>query len=167
MRTKSLVKEVFVAYNPDHYLANKEAYAAKSKAWRLANPERAKENRRRNYEENKQHNLDYSTKYNRHKKTGVTDEQYQQQLVKQQGLCAICGGSCTKALAADHCHSSGVFRGLLCNNCNRGLGHFKDSPALLYNAMKYLERGVVPQKPSATSVGREGLAAYDYYVLYT
>lgn len=135
---RSLVRVVFVAYNPEHYRLNKEKYAAKSKAWREANPERARENRKKNYEANKERDLAYSTRYNRLKKTGVTDEQYQSQLEKQQGLCAICGNSCTKALAADHAHDTGRFRGLLCNNCNRGLGHFKDSPGLLHNAIKYL-----------------------------
>lgn len=135
-----------MAYNPEHYKQNKEKYNAKSKAWREANPEKAKENRKRNYEINKERDLTYSTKYNRLKRTGVTDEKYQIQLEKQQGLCAICKGTCTKALAADHCHNTNTFRGLLCNNCNRGLGHFKDNPQLLIQAIKYLASATLVEK---------------------
>jgi hypothetical protein len=44
-------------------------------------------------------------------------------------------------LAIDHDHKSGVVRGLLCNNCNRGLGRLKDSVALLNAAVRYLKGG--------------------------
>ena len=128
-----------VAYSAEHYLANKEVYAKKSKAWREANPEQAKANRHKNYLENKERNLQYSTTYNRLKKTGVTDEQYQTQLLKQNGVCAICGNTCTKALAADHSHVTGTFRGLLCNACNRGIGYLKDDVVLLQKAIDYLK----------------------------
>ena len=127
-----------MAYSPEHYQANKEAHAAKSKAWRENNPEKAKENRRKYYERNKEKELSYSTKLNRLRRTGVTEELYQKQLELQNNVCAICSKSCTKALAADHNHNTGVFRGLLCNNCNRGLGHFKDNALLLAVAIRYL-----------------------------
>lgn len=42
-------------------------------------------------------------------------------------------------LVVDHCHSSGEVRGLLCHNCNRALGLFKDSRENLLNAVEYLE----------------------------
>lgn len=133
-----LEKEALVAYSPEHYKANKEKYAAKSKAWREANPNKAKDYRRKYYEENKDKELEYSTKLNRFRRTGVTEEQYQARLEVQKGVCAICSQKCSKALAADHNHITGKFRGLLCNNCNRGLGHFKDNPLLLLSATKYL-----------------------------
>jgi len=38
----------------------------------------------------------------------------------------------------DHDHATGLFRGCLCINCNLGLGHFKDSPDRLNNALAYL-----------------------------
>lgn len=68
-------------------------------------------------------------------------------LEKQEKKCAICGGEGFKMhegikenLVVDHCHDSGMFRGLLCNNCNRGLGLFKDSIENLRNAIDYLEK---------------------------
>lgn len=128
-----------MAYNPAHYQANKEKYAEKSKQWREANRERHKANSKKYYEANKAKHMAYSTAYNRLKKTGVSPEAYESMLEKQQGLCAICRLTCTRALAADHNHTTGVFRGLLCNNCNRGLGHFKDNIENLEAALSYLK----------------------------
>lgn len=41
----------------------------------------------------------------------------------------------------DHCHSTGKVRGLLCFNCNSGLGHFSDDINKIKHALKYLNRG--------------------------
>lgn len=49
--------------------------------------------------------------------------------------CMICG---RKATHVDHEHKTGVVRGVLCNNCNTGLGMFADSPKLLLWAAAYL-----------------------------
>ena len=74
---------------------------------------------------------------------GLTPEQYEDMLRKQLGRCAICFTPHVRRrgvnnFAIDHDHSTGRIRGLLCHNCNRGLGHFQDSVALLLNAMEYL-----------------------------
>ena len=50
--------------------------------------------------------------------------------------CVICGSE--EELVVDHCHKTNVVRGMLCNHCNRGLGHFKDDPELLEFARMYL-----------------------------
>jgi hypothetical protein len=42
-------------------------------------------------------------------------------------------------LAVDHCHAGGHIRGLLCRQCNVGLGNFQDNIQYLKNAIKYLE----------------------------
>ncbi|MGD0290750.1 MAG: endonuclease domain-containing protein [Candidatus Binataceae bacterium] len=62
--------------------------------------------------------------------------------------CGICGDfehhklkwGGRKALARDHCHKTNRQRGLLCSSCNMGLGLFRDDPALLASAIKYLDR---------------------------
>lgn len=69
-------------------------------------------------------------------------ENYNSLFQKQSGCCAICGGhqnSFNKALAIDHDHKTGSVRGLLCGNCNRGLGMFRDRPFRLRLAALYLE----------------------------
>ena len=50
--------------------------------------------------------------------------------------CVICGS--TEKLVVDHCHTTNIIRGMLCNHCNRGLGHFRDDPQLLEFARIYL-----------------------------
>lgn len=58
--------------------------------------------------------------------------------------CDICGQKPDhgrwKALHVDHCHQTGTIRGFLCNDCNLGLGKFRDSPVRLRNALNYLMR---------------------------
>lgn len=130
-----------MSYSPEHYLANKEQYAAKSKAWREKNKEKARQNRKRHYEENKQKNLEQMAWYSLKRKYGLTQKEYTEMLDKQKGVCAICGGVCTRRLAVDHDHETGKVRGLLCNNCNRGLGHFQDNVGFLDAAIRYLKEG--------------------------
>jgi len=77
---------------------------------------------------------------------GVTDEDYSDMLEAQDYSCAICGISerdyrdkYNKSLAVDHCHTTNKVRALLCEWCNKGLGHFYDNPDLLRKAANYLE----------------------------
>lgn len=56
-------------------------------------------------------------------------------------VCEVCGRApITKGLAADHCHTSGLFRGWLCIKCNFALGAVSDSVLTLKNLISYLER---------------------------
>jgi hypothetical protein len=73
---------------------------------------------------------------------GITLSDFDSMLDAQKGRCAICltdtpGGK--GRFHIDHDHDSGKVRGLLCTNCNLGIGNMKDSPAILLAAMKYLE----------------------------
>ena len=74
---------------------------------------------------------------------GITPEQYNDLLLRQNGRCAICAakkpGGRTKMFFIDHCHTSGQVRGLLCMRCNTGLGLFLDSQKFLLNAISYLK----------------------------
>jgi hypothetical protein len=62
-------------------------------------------------------------------------------MARQDGKCAICKQPPKpgKRLFIDHCHSTGHFRGLLCGNCNTGIGMLRDDPALIRAAVDYLE----------------------------
>ncbi len=58
------------------------------------------------------------------------------------GKCDICGGAGDGRwgeLNIDHCHDTNDFRGMLCSNCNRALGYFKDNIELLEKAVQYLK----------------------------
>jgi hypothetical protein len=72
---------------------------------------------------------------------GLTVEAFNKMFSDQQGLCAICGTSewGRPSPSIDHCHTSGKVRGLLCNNCNRGLGLFKDNFTFLMKAAHYVK----------------------------
>ena len=72
---------------------------------------------------------------------------YNNMLEAQGGVCAICGtadahSTRNVSFAVDHCHSTGIVRGLLCNSCNMGLGYFKDNPHSLAQAIAYLGRHI-------------------------
>lgn len=76
---------------------------------------------------------------------GLSVDEYADMLAKQNGVCAICGyapSSIDKSLCVDHCHDTMEVRGLLCQWCNKGLGHFKDSPKLLIRAAEYLTKSL-------------------------
>lgn len=86
----------------------------------------------------------------RHLKShGLTLEQYEHALVVQGGLCAVCGTDKPgkRGFHVDHDHNccprktscGKCVRGLLCHNCNVGLGLLGDSPDRLRNAVAYLE----------------------------
>lgn len=68
-----------------------------------------------------------------------TVEQYEELLVAQGGVCAICLEDCVKSLAVDHDHKTKTVRGLLCMKCNTALGAFKEDPSLLEKAIAYLK----------------------------
>jgi len=119
---------------PDLFYKN--AYRCKScdnkarKKYRLDNPEKAlASQRRRNYKH----------------KYGLTVEEYNSILKRQDGCCAICksvtsfGPYGSQRLAIDHCHKTDNVRGLLCNRCNRALGLLQDDITVLLSAIKYLE----------------------------
>lgn len=95
------------------------------------------------------------------RKYGVDLAQYERMLKAQEGRCAICG--CEEktqhngVFHVDHCHKTGAVRGLLCRGCNHVLGHLKDDPELLRNAISYLASPSVPQIPEL--IGRAILQA--------
>jgi len=52
----------------------------------------------------------------------------------KEGCCAICTQVALMNTAIDHNHDTVQFRGVLCKQCNRALGMFKDKSAILRNA---------------------------------
>ena len=71
-----------------------------------------------------------------------SEAQEKELLLKQNGKCALCDKVFPAkkwAFAVDHDHNTGRVRGILCTNCNRGIGFLKDSPTLLQKAINYLQ----------------------------
>lgn len=87
----------------------------------------------------------------RKRRFGITPEKYAELFKSQNGVCAICEKLETatrlgkvKALSVDHCHNTSVIRGLLCSDCNTGIGKLKDDPKVLQSAIQYLNRSRYP-----------------------
>jgi hypothetical protein len=104
-----------------------EGRAAYLRAYRVKRPSRYKDSQLR-------------------KSFGITKDQYDQMLKDQNHVCAICEKTervmhkgRPRDLAVDHCHETGVIRGLLCSDCNSGLGWFSDNITLLHEAATYVE----------------------------
>lgn len=77
------------------------------------------------------------------RKYGITIEFYNEMLESQDNRCCICGyefGTVQGDTYVDHCHTTGVVRGLLCRKCNTGIGMFNDNTAFLENAVEYLNQ---------------------------
>ncbi|MFF0317534.1 endonuclease VII domain-containing protein [Micromonospora sp. NPDC005252] len=81
--------------------------------------------------------------YHLQQRYGIGEKEFQELLAEQGGVCAICGGADPQHL--DHDHRTGWVRGILCFNCNGGLGQFRDSPTRLARAITYL-RGTTWQR---------------------
>lgn len=85
-------------------------------------------------------NLD--SKYNRNnhlrQKYGISEEQYDEMFLRQEGRCAICKLESEHTLHVDHDHKTFKVRGLLCSSCNPALGGFQDNINVLNSAITYL-----------------------------
>lgn len=133
----------------EFYTHNKWGYRAECKLCSKNNSAKVwKENKdklsKRNKEwsgKNKERRRTYARKQTL-KKYGLTPEQFNVMLVSQQNACALCKKLHEidgEQFDVDHSHNTGKVRGILCTSCNKGLGLFKDNPALLRDAAIYVE----------------------------
>lgn len=120
-------------HDAEYRKENREAVRASVRKWHEENKDRVKEYRIANFKRAKFHSM--------MKKYGVSEDMFYERLLFQSNKCAICLSDFTEDVNPyiDHCHSSGVFRGLLCMTCNTGLGHFKDNTENLIRAAEYLK----------------------------
>jgi len=104
----------------------------------------AKEKRKQYEPEHRKRCAAYALKW----QYGLSVEQYDALLERQNYVCAICSqpetyrrkGWPIRPLSVDHDHDTGAVRGLLCQACNFGLGSFMDDTCRLGQAIAYLER---------------------------
>jgi hypothetical protein len=126
---------------------------AKQKAWRNSERGRAAQAKYRKTEKGiaylkrkreRQHKYNQRPEVRAHyrnytlkKNYGITQEEYDKLAFLQGNCCGICGGKFIeyhngrKAMitrfSIDHCHKTGVIRGLLCRKCNRAIGLLNES----------------------------------------
>lgn len=101
----------------------KECKKTVAKAWSVANPRKRK---------------DSMLKF----RYGITLQQYEEMLESQGGKCYICliaQCSSGRSLSVDHNHKTEKVRGLLCKDCNKALGLFRDDANLMRRAASYVE----------------------------
>ena len=139
----------FQPYRANGFTCSRECYR-RTPAWQEAQQRSDKrpERRARKNELRRGKPITAATnRRNQMRRYGVTPERHDQMLAQQQGLCAICGNPpdpngvrAASRLHIDHDHVTDKVRALLCNNCNNGIGRFRDDPALLRAAAEYIER---------------------------
>lgn len=127
VKTGYICKSCVIHRSVEWERTHKKKAAEKKKQWAEANPDKViAASRRRQL-----------------KLFNLTEKDYQSLLHKQQGKCAICDtvfpGGAGKNFAVDHCHETGLIRGLLCFACNTGIGKLKDNAELLIKAAQYLQ----------------------------
>ncbi|MGW2050192.1 endonuclease VII domain-containing protein [Streptomyces sp. NPDC001858] len=71
------------------------------------------------------------------RKYDITEAERDELIASQMGVCCICLAA--PAMQVDHCHQTGRVRGVLCFNCNSGLGLLRDDPEAMNRAADYLE----------------------------
>ena len=112
---------------------NKEKLEVASLLWKKNNPDKVKQ---------------YQRTSNLRKNFGLSMDEYEQMIAKQNNLCGICEKpetfihhqtKETARLAVDHCHKTNKVRKLLCKSCNTALGLFKDDIGVMENAVQYLK----------------------------
>lgn len=115
--------------HPDWRTPRPERKRTLTRKWQVTHPERIKQ-------------LGRKAKLHAY---GLTIAQYDQLVLDQNNLCAICGKSETKirygkviALSVDHDHVTGKIRKLLCNACNTALGILCEDRQIVQNMDKYL-----------------------------
>jgi len=115
-------KSCWTLKNKKEYWDNRTESLIKNKKWREAHKHIVRNNHlMRNY--------------------GITLKQSEEILVSQGNKCPICGTTepTYPGWVVDHDHVTGVTRSILCNECNRGLGQFKDNIERLEKAITYLK----------------------------
>jgi hypothetical protein len=92
--------------------------------------------------ESKQRLFGGSREYHLRRRYGIGQADFDRIMAQQGGVCPICGRENPEHV--DHDHVTGELRGILCFNCNQGLGNFRDSPQAMARAIEYLSRFTPP-----------------------
>ena len=120
-----------------YYYENRERIRGQQRASYMKNKEVVAEYRKRYYAKNKE----TAKLYQLQKMYGMSGEDMQGMMNRCKGCCEICGDSFShdNLHYVDHCHDTGNVRGLLCRNCNSGIGLLKDNVGVMLKAIEYLK----------------------------
>lgn len=117
----------------------KQCSGVKMKAYRKKHAGKINQHQKDMYRANKKERRELKLK----EAYGITQIEYNEIFILQDGRCAICEkhqSDCKYAMGVDHDHKTGEIRGLLCSACNRGIGMLSDDIEKLKRAIAYLER---------------------------
>jgi hypothetical protein len=123
MAWRKLHREQINACARARYAKDSKKQAARSEKWRLNNPEKGRNNQLKRW-------------------YGITLDEYNAILKKQDGKCAICGIDKPMGVGCfhvDHDHTTNTVRGILCQKCNMAIGLFFDDPNIIKKAYEYLQ----------------------------
>jgi hypothetical protein len=115
-----------MGWNTERYANDaeyRERILARQRAWSVANRDKVRASARDNYIK---------------RLYGISRADYDALFERQGWLCAICRKPSKQRLCVDHCHVTGMIRGLLCRQCNSGLGCLGEDQRALVAAVAYL-----------------------------
>jgi hypothetical protein len=122
--------------------ACRTCWSKRSAENRSKDPDRYRVLQRQSYEKNKHKYKERGRDYHLKTTYGISSVEYEKMLEAQAGICNICDNPATEELynilMVDHCHKTNKVRGLLCRQCNIGLGAFKDNVETMLKAINYL-----------------------------
>lgn len=148
-----------IGYHKEYYKNNIETIKARARKHYNNNKKRHQENMTINYNKLKADPVKWRAYLDKHiewtrqnplkrkhyslkSKFGITLEDFQNIGENQNWSCLICQiqfEALSSELCVDHNHITGKIRGLLCKNCNKGIGCLKDNLTNLKQAVFYLE----------------------------
>lgn len=136
--------EKFNKRSREYYQNNKESILAQEKDKYMSNPKKKKKSsndyRKRKMAENPNWKKLREMAYKTRKSFNEVETWFNNQWMKQQAQCDICGKVFCDDDCIDHDHTTNELRGLLCSGCNLGIGHLKDSADLCQKAANYLTK---------------------------
>jgi len=136
---KDKIKEYLKHYNK----INKDKRNLYSKNYYKSNRESVLKKQKIYYELNKTEIINKNRNRYLKRKFGITIDDYNEMLTLQLSGCSICGKSINdngNKLDIDHDHKTGKVRGLLCKNCNKGIGLFYENINILEGAINYIKK---------------------------
>lgn len=121
---------------------NKHGYTTKYSTYCTVCSRLASESRKLIWRKNRTPaQIEHAAHHRRFKTYGLSKEAFVELFGSQGGRCAVCrvpALETVRGLYVDHCHKTDSIRGLLCHNCNTGIGQLGDDSGSVERAVKYL-----------------------------